>query len=179
MVQHKNLKRRDSIREKRDKSKENAFLLAYSYGNNKFGLEWLLWWRSYMASVAVVQSLSCVHSFQTNELQHTWPPCPSLSPRICSYPLSQWCYPTTSSSVALFSSFPQSFPASGSFPMSQLFAIIGKSIRALASASVLPMQATSSNDTRDDSTHGNHQTVSTNIGLIIFIAAENEEAIYS
>ena len=63
--------------------------------------------------------------------------------------------------------------------MSQLFALIGQSIRALASASVLPMQETSSNDTRDDSTHGNHQTVSTNIGLIIFIAAENEEAIYS
>ena len=115
MVQHKNLKRRDSIREKRDKSKENAFLLAYSYGNNKFGLEWLLWWRSYMASVAVVQSLSCVHSFRTNELQHTWLPCPSLSPRICSYPLSQWCYPTTSSSVALFSSCLQSFPAQGLF----------------------------------------------------------------
>ena len=49
-------------------------------------------------------------------------PCPSWSPRVClnSYLSSQWCHPTTSSSVTLFSSCPQSFPASGSFPVSQL-----------------------------------------------------------
>ena len=66
-------------------------------------------------------------------------PCPSLSPRVYSNscPLSQWCYPTMSSSAAPFSSCPQSFPASGSFPMSQLFPSGGQSIG--ASASVLPV----------------------------------------
>ena len=54
-------------------------------------------------------------------------------------PLSQWCHPTISSSVTPFSSSPQSFPASGSFPMSELFASGGPSIGASASASVLPM----------------------------------------
>ena len=55
--------------------------------------------------------------------QHTRFPCPSLPPRACwnSCPLSRWCHPTISSSVAPFSSCPQSFPASGSFSMSQLF----------------------------------------------------------
>ena len=57
-------------------------------------------------------------------LLHARLPCPSLSPRVCSdsHPLSQWCHPTISSSVAPFSSCPQFFPASGSFPMSRLFA---------------------------------------------------------
>ena len=57
---------------------------------------------------------------------------PSPSPGVCSNscPLSQWCHPTISSSVTPFSSCPQSFPASGSFPMSQLFASSGQSIRA-------------------------------------------------
>ena len=74
-------------------------------------------------------------------LKHTRPPCPSLSPRGCSNscPLSQWCHPTISSSVALFSSCLQSFPASGSFPVNQLFTSGGQSIRASASTSVLPM----------------------------------------
>ena len=54
-------------------------------------------------------------------------------------PLSEWCYPTTSSSVALFSSCPQSFPASASFPFSWLFTSGGQSIGASASTSVLPM----------------------------------------
>ena len=56
-------------------------------------------------------------------LQHTRVPCPSLSPWVCSSssPLSCWCHPTISSSVVPFSSFPQSFPASGSFPMSPLW----------------------------------------------------------
>ena len=72
-------------------------------------------------------------------LQHTRLPCPSLSPRVCSNscPLIWWCYPTVSSSVIPFSSCLQSFPASGSFPMCQLFASGGQSIE--ASASVLPM----------------------------------------
>ena len=71
-------------------------------------------------------------------LQHTRLPCPSGA---CSNscPLSQWCHPITSSSVVPFSSCPQSFPASGSFPMSWLFASGGQSIGASASASVLPV----------------------------------------
>ena len=76
-----------------------------------------------------------------HELQHTRLPCPSLSPRVCSNscPLSQWCHPTISSPVIPFSSCLQSFPASGSFKMSQFFASGGPSIGVSASASVLPM----------------------------------------
>ena len=72
---------------------------------------------------------------------HARLPCSSLSPGVCSnsYPLSQWCHPTISSSVIPFSVCPQSLPASVSFPVSQLFASGGQSIRASASASVLPM----------------------------------------
>ena len=68
-------------------------------------------------------------------------PCPSLSSRVCSNscPLSRWCHPTISCSVILFSSCPPSFSASGSFPVSCLFASGGQSIGASASASVLPM----------------------------------------
>ena len=74
-------------------------------------------------------------------LQHTRLPCPSPSPGVCLYscPLSRWCHPTISSSVVPFSSCPQSFPASGSFPMSQLFVSGGQRIGVSASASVLPM----------------------------------------
>ena len=73
-------------------------------------------------------------------LQHAWPPYPLLSPGVCSNsgPMSQWCHPTTSSSVTPFSSL-QSFAASGSFPMSWLFTSGGQSIGPPASASVLPM----------------------------------------
>ena len=73
--------------------------------------------------------------------QHARPPCPSPIPGVYSNscPLSRWCHPTISSSVVPFSSCPQSLPASGSFPMSQLFASVGKSIGVTASASVLPM----------------------------------------
>ena len=74
-------------------------------------------------------------------LQHTRLPCPSPSPRICSnsHPLHQQCHPTISSSVVPFSSCLQSFPASGSFLMSWLFATGGLSIEASALASILPM----------------------------------------
>ena len=74
-------------------------------------------------------------------LQHTRLPYPSPSPGACSNscPLSRWCYPTISSSVVPFSSRLQSFPASGSFLMNQSFTSGGQSIRASASASVLPM----------------------------------------
>ena len=80
-------------------------------------------------------------SSQPHELQHTRLSCPALSPRAYSdsSPLSRWCHSTISSSIIPFSSCPQSFPASGSFPMSQLFTEGGQSIGASASASVLPM----------------------------------------
>jgi len=85
-------------------------------------------------------SQSCP-TLQPHELQHARPPCPSPTPRAWSNscPLSQWWHPTISSSVVPFSSCPQSFPASGSFQMSQLFASGGQSIGASASASVLPI----------------------------------------
>ena len=77
----------------------------------------------------------------TPGLQHPRPLCSSLSPRVCpnSCPLSQWCYPTISSSVVPFSCCLQYFPASGSFPVGQLLASGGQSTEASASASVLPM----------------------------------------
>ena len=76
-------------------------------------------------------------------LQHTRLPCPSATPGACSNscPLSQWCHPAISSSVVPFSSCFQSFPASGSFPMSQSFTSGGQSIGTSASASVLPMNS--------------------------------------
>ena len=76
-----------------------------------------------------------------NELQHARLPCPSLSPGVCSNscPLCWWCHPTVSSSTAPFSSCPLSFPASGTFHMSRLFASGGQTFGASASASVLPM----------------------------------------
>ena len=74
-------------------------------------------------------------------LQHTRLPCPSATPGACSNscPSSQWCHPTISSSVIPFSSHFQSFPASGTFLMSQFFASGGQSIGASASSSVPPM----------------------------------------
>ena len=98
----------------------------------------------YSASVpfsSVTQSCSplCEHGVP-HGLQHTRPPCPSPTPgaysNLC--PLSWWCHPTISSSVIPFSSRRQSFPASGSFQMSQFFASGSQSIRTSASASVLP-----------------------------------------
>ena len=88
-----------------------------------------------------VQLLSCVRLFvQPCGLQHARLPCPSPTPGVYSksWPLSRWCHPTISSSVGPFSC-PQSFPASGSFPMSQFFASCGQSIGVSAWASVLPM----------------------------------------
>ena len=79
------------------------------------------------------------NSFWPHGLQHIRLLCPSLSPRVCSNscPLSQWCYLTISSSAAPFSGCLQSFSASGSFLMSQLFTLGGQSIGASASTSVL------------------------------------------
>ena len=79
-------------------------------------------------------------SLLPHEPQHGRPPCPSPTPRVYPnpWPLSRWCHPAISSSVIPCSSCPQSFPASGSFPMSQLFTSGGQSIGVSASASVLP-----------------------------------------
>ena len=90
-------------------------------------------------------SVQFSHSVRSDSLrshgpQHIRPPCPSPTPEVYSNscPLSQWCHPTISSSVIPFSSCLQSFPASGSFQMSQLFTSGGQSIGVSASTSVLP-----------------------------------------
>ena len=81
------------------------------------------------------------NSLWPHDPQPTRPPCPSLTPRVYSNscPLSQWCHLTISSSVVPFSSRLQSFPASGSFQMSQFFASDCQSMGVSASTSVLPM----------------------------------------
>ena len=88
---------------------------------------------------SVTQLWLTPNSLRPHEPQHARPPCPSPTPGVHPHPcpLSQWCRPTISSSVVPFSSFPQSFPASGFFQMSQLFISNGQSIG--VSTSVLPM----------------------------------------
>ena len=95
----------------------------------------LIWGRF----VVAVHLLSWSNSVWPHGLQRIRIPCPSLSPRVCSdsCSLNWWCHPTTKSSVTLFSSSPQFFPASGSFSMSHFLISSGQSIG--ASASVLPM----------------------------------------
>ena len=80
-------------------------------------------------------------TLRAHELQHARPPCPSPTPRVYSNsrPSSQWCHPAISSSVIPFSSCLQSLPASGSFPVSQLFTWGSQSIGVSALTSVLPM----------------------------------------
>ena len=104
-------------------------------------------WRSYrneswsqFSSVQFSRSVMS-NSLRPHESQHYRPPCPSPTPRVYSNscPSSWWCHPAISSSVVPFSSCPQSLPASGSFPMSQLFTWGGQSIGVSALASVLPM----------------------------------------
>ena len=94
-------------------------------------------------SISSVQFSHSVMSncLQPHESQQARPPCPSPSPRVHSNSclVSQWCHPAISSSVVPFSSCPQSLPASGSFPVSQLFTWGGQSIGVSASASLLPM----------------------------------------
>ena len=79
-------------------------------------------------------------TLRPHEWQHARPPCPSPTPRVHSEsrPSSQWCHPAISSSIIPFFSFPQSLPASKSFPMSQLFAWGGQSTGVSALASFLP-----------------------------------------
>ena len=104
---------------------------------NNIGLKWVnVSSRSVQFSGSVMSD-----SLQPHGLQHTRPPCPSPTPGACSNscPSSWLCRPTISSSVVPFSSCLQSFPASGSFQMSQFFASGGQSIKVSASASVLPM----------------------------------------
>ena len=93
-----------------------------------------------------IQSVQFSHSVMSDSLwphglQHVRPPCPSPTPRVYSKscPLSRWCHPPILSSVVPFSSRLQSFPASRSFQMSQLFAWGSQSIGVSASTSVLPM----------------------------------------
>ena len=102
-------------------------------GSNNYGLHIL---NSVQFSHSVVSD-----SLWPHEQQHARPSCPSPTPGVHpnACPLSRWYHPTISSSVVLFSSCPQSFPTSGSFQMSQLFASGGQSIGVSASTSVLPM----------------------------------------
>ena len=81
------------------------------------------------------------YSLWPRESQHARPPCPSPTPSVHPNlrPLSWWCHPAISSSVTPFSSSPQSLPASGPFPMSQLFASGGQTTWVSALTSVLPM----------------------------------------
>ena len=103
-------------------------------------------WMSLIAPCKYISSVQFSHSvvsdsLRPHELQHARPPCPPQTPGVHSNscPSSQWCHPAISSSVVPFFSCPQFLPASGSFPMSQLFTWGGQSIRVSASASVLPM----------------------------------------
>ena len=96
---------------------------------------------SFSMFAVVVQSLCCVWLFVIPWAAACQASLPFTSPEVCSNscPVSLWCHPTISSSVVPFSSCPQSFPASRSFPLSLLFASSGQSIGASASASVLPV----------------------------------------
>ena len=98
-------------------------------------IAYILFKNSVQFSLSVVSD-----SLWPHESQHARPPCPSLSPRVHSNsrPSSQWCHPAISFSVVLFSSCPQSHPASESFPMSQLFAWGGQSTGVWALASFPP-----------------------------------------
>ena len=114
----------------------NVFKVYWCCSMSHYFIPFYDWISSVQFSYSVLSN-----SLWSHGLQHARFPCPSPSLRVCSnsYPLIQWCHPTISSSVVPFSSRLQSFPASGSFPMSQLFSSGGLSIRVSASASVLPM----------------------------------------
>ena len=100
----------------------------------------LAWWETPQFSSVQFSNSVMSDSLQPHELQHARPPCPSPVPGVYSNscPSSRWCHPAISSSVVPFSSCPQSLPASGSFPMSQLFTWGGQSIEVSALASVFP-----------------------------------------
>ena len=119
----------------REMTSETVFdqMVSKRCGENRC---YVKWFSSVQFSRSVVSD-----SLRPHESQHARPLCPPLTagvyPNPC--PSSQWCHPAISSSVVPFSSCPQSFPALGSFPMSQLFASGGQSIGVSASTSVLPM----------------------------------------
>ena len=99
-----------------------------STGSQKVGHDWATFFLSFFSSVQFSRSV-LFNSLPPHGLQNTKLPCPSPTPRAYSnsHPLDWWCHPTTSSSVVPFS-WLRSFPASGSFPMSQFFASGGQSI---------------------------------------------------
>ena len=126
----------------------SAITFWYSYHDFFFFLLTYLWYikvdlHKRWANFSFQFSYSVVSdSLRPQESQHARPPCPSPTPGVYSNscPSSWWCHPAISSSHLIpFSSCPQSLPASGSFPMSQLFAWGGQSIGVSAFASVLPM----------------------------------------
>ena len=102
---------------------------------NEFPYLWVLLFSVHFSHSVMFKSL------RPPGVQHARVPCPSTTLGACSnsHPLSQWCHPTISSSVAPFSSCLQSFPASGSFPVSQFFTSGGQSIGVSVSASVFPV----------------------------------------
>ena len=124
--------------------------MIWDWGTNIQTIEWL----SHQLSLTSIFTLPLLllvvvsfshsvmsHSSQPHGLQYARLPCPLPSLETCSNscPWSRWCHPTISSSVVPFYSCPQSFPASGSFPVSQFFTSGGQITEASASASVLPM----------------------------------------
>ena len=113
--------------------------------NLAFGPSFILFLEAFSFLVFSVQFSRSVmsRSLRPPEPQHARPPCPSPNVRVYPNPcpLNRWCHPTISSSIVPFSSCLQSFPASGSFQMSQLFASGGQNIGVSASTSVLPMNA--------------------------------------
>ena len=113
---------------------------AFIYGKDNINWDDCVTW--YKSLLRCIDELDMEKgNMRFHESQHTRPPCSSPNPGAYpnSRPSSQLCHPAISSPVIPFSSCPQSLPASGSFPMSQLFAWGGQSIGVSASASVLPM----------------------------------------
>ena len=125
-----------SIPENQTYSNEIFLIISFQQFLKSHSIVWSNWSNSVQFSRSVMSNSSRPH-----EPQHTRPPCPSPTPGVhpnpC--PLSWWCHPAISSSVIPFSSCPQSFPASGSFQMSQLLLSGGLSIGVSASKSVFPM----------------------------------------
>ena len=109
---------------------------------NRLALNIFLQWFLFTCSVQFSRSVVS-NCLRPHELQHARSPCPSPTPGVHSnsHPLSQWCHPAISSSVVPFFSCPQSLPASGSFPMSQLFPRGGQSTGVSVSASFLPKKS--------------------------------------
>ena len=107
-------------------------IISHCIGISSYNISWVQFSHSVVSD-----------SLQPHELQQARPPCPSPTPGVHSdsRPLSQWCHPAISSSVIPFSSWPQSLPASESFPMSQLFAWSVQSTGIWALASFLPKKS--------------------------------------